>query len=176
MSNNQDLMHFYIRQKIYSLNDIAKFARVTTEFIQECERENLIQVTVMHGTVGYGHDTVRRLIRIRHLHRDLGLDLTAIDCILRMRRKIGDLKKQMNDMQRRMLAREQELTAEIQRLRRQLAQESVYSDSSGSRKRKAVQSVSVGRCGCQSALAGVLVKARRTGGCGGGVSAPGSLH
>ena len=79
---------------------------------------------MMHGTIGYGHDTVRRLIRIRHLHRDLGLDLTAIDCILRMRRKIGDLKKQMNDMQRRMLAREQELTAEIQRLRRQLALES----------------------------------------------------
>jgi DNA-binding transcriptional MerR regulator len=124
MSNNQDLMHSDIRQKIYSLNDIAKFARVTTEFIQECERENLIQITVMHGKIGYGPDTVRRLIRIRHLHRDLGLDLTAIDCILRMRRKIGDLKKQMNDMQRRMLAREQELTAEIQRLRRQLAQES----------------------------------------------------
>ena len=122
MSNNQYLMHSDIRQKIYSLNEIAKFARVTTEFIQDCERENLIQVTVMHGTIGYDPDTVRRLIRIRHLHRDLGLDLTAIDCILRMRRKIGNMQKQMHDMERRMLEREQELTAEIQRLRKQLAQ------------------------------------------------------
>jgi DNA-binding transcriptional MerR regulator len=123
MSNNQDSMHSDIRRRIYTLNEIAKFARVTTDFIQECERENLVQVTMMHGTTGYSHDTVRRVIRIRHLHRDLGLDLTAIDCILRMRRKIGHLQKQMDEMERRMLAREKELTAEIQRLRKQLAQE-----------------------------------------------------
>jgi len=123
MSDKQDPRHSDIRQKIYSLNEITKFARVTTEFIQECERENLIQATMMHGTVGYGHNTVRRLIRIRHLHRDLGLDLTAIDCILRMRRKIGNMQKQMHDMERRMLAREQELMTEIQRLRKRLAQE-----------------------------------------------------
>ena len=122
MPENQNSMHSDVRQKIYSLNEIAKFARVTTDFIQECERENLIQVTVMRDTVGYGHDAVRRLIRIRHLHRDLGLDLTAIDCILRMRRKIGNLQKQMQDIEMRMLEREQELTAEIQRLRKQLAQ------------------------------------------------------
>jgi DNA-binding transcriptional MerR regulator len=124
MSDKQDSMHSDIRQKIYSLNEIAKYARVTTEFIRECERENLIQVTVMHGNIGYGHDTVRRLIRIRHLHRDLGLDLTGIDCVLRMRRKIGNLKKQINDIERRMIEREKELTAEIQRLRKQLSQES----------------------------------------------------
>ena len=123
MPENQNSMRSDIRQKIYSLNEIAKFARVTTEFIQECERENLIQVTMMHGTVGYGHDTVRRLVRIRHLHRDLGLDLMAIDCILRMRRRIGKLQKQMLDRERQMLEREQELMAEIQRLRKRLAQE-----------------------------------------------------
>ena len=123
MPENQNSMRSDFRQKIYSRSEIAKYARVTTEFIRECERENLIQVTVMHGTSGYGPDTVRRLIRIRHLHRDLGLDLTAIDCILRMRRKIGNLQKQMNDMERRMIEREQELTAEIQRLRKRLALE-----------------------------------------------------
>ena len=126
MSNKQDSMHSDIRQRIYTLNEIAKFARVTTDFIQECERENLIQLAMVRGTKGYGHDTVRKLIRIRHLHRDLGLDLTAIDCILRMRRKIENLQKQMHDMERRMLAREQELMTEIQRLRKQLAQESEW--------------------------------------------------
>ena len=124
MPDNQNSLRSDIRRKIYSLNEVAKFARVTTEFIKECERENLIQVTVLHGNMGYGHDTVRRLVRIRHLHRDLGLDLTAIDCILRMRRKIGNMQKQMHDMERRMLEREQELTAEIQRLRKQLALDS----------------------------------------------------
>ena len=113
-----------IRHKIYSLTEIATYARVTTEFIQECERENLIQVDVVRGAIGYSHDTVRRLIRIRHLHRDLGLDLTAIDCILRMRRRVVHLQQQLYDMERRMAVREQELTAEIQRLRKQLALDS----------------------------------------------------
>jgi DNA-binding transcriptional MerR regulator len=123
MPDNQNSMPSDLRRKVYSLNEIAKFARVTTEFIEECERENLIQVTVMHGTIGYGRDTVRRLIRIRHLHRDLGLDLTAIDFILRLRRKIGYLQRQMRDMEQRMLEREQELTTEIHRLQKRLAQE-----------------------------------------------------
>ncbi len=126
MSDKQDSMQSDINQKLYSLTEIAKYARVTTEFIQECERENLVQVTVVHGAIGYSQDTVRRLIRIRHLHRDLGLDLTAIDCILRMRRQIWHLQKQMHDMERRMVAREQELTAEIQRLRKLLALDSKW--------------------------------------------------
>jgi DNA-binding transcriptional MerR regulator len=102
---------------------MAEIARVSIAFIRECERENLIQLTIVHGTKGYGHETVRRLIRIRHLQRDLGLDLTAIDCILRMRRQIVNLQKQMRDMERRMLSREQEMTTEVQRLRKQLAQD-----------------------------------------------------
>jgi DNA-binding transcriptional MerR regulator len=119
MSENQ----VKARQKIYALNEMAKIARVTTEFIRECERENLIQVTIVQDKKGYGYETVRRLIRIRHLQRDLGLDLTAIDCILRMRRRIEDLQKQMRDMEERMLVREQEMMAEVQRLREQLAQD-----------------------------------------------------
>lgn len=123
MSDKQKFMPSDIRQKIYTLNEVVKFARVSAKFIQACERENLIQLTMVRGAKGYGHDTIRKLIRIRHLHRDLGLDLTAIDCILRMRRRIGHLQKQMHDMEQGMLAREQELLAEIQRLRKQLAQE-----------------------------------------------------
>ncbi len=126
MSEKQDSMPSDVRQKIYSLAELAKYARVTAKFVQECERENLIQVTIVHGTIGYSQDTVRRLIRIRHLHRDLGLDLTAIDCILRMRRRIVHLQEQMHDMERRMIAREQELTAEIQRLRKLLALDSKW--------------------------------------------------
>jgi DNA-binding transcriptional MerR regulator len=93
------------------------------EFIQECERENLIQITAVGGSKGYGYNTVRRLIRIRHLHRDLGLGLTAIDCLLRMRRQIGNLQKRMRDMEQQMFEREQELMDEIQRLRKQIARD-----------------------------------------------------
>jgi DNA-binding transcriptional MerR regulator len=93
------------------------------KFIQECERENLIQVTAVCGSEGYDDNTDRRLIRIRHLHRDLGLDLTAIDYLLRMRRQIGSLQKRIHEMEQQMLVRDQELMDEIQRLRKQIAQD-----------------------------------------------------
>ena len=124
MSEKQDTMQSEVQLRIYSLGETAKYARVTTDFILECERENLIEVTAVRGAIGYSQETVRRVIRIRHLHRDLGLDLTAIDCILRMRRRIVHLQEQIHDMERRMIARELELTAEIQRLRKQLALDS----------------------------------------------------
>jgi DNA-binding transcriptional MerR regulator len=112
-----------IQGKIYSLSAAARSARVTAEFIHECVSENLIQVTMLHGAKGYDHDAVRRLIRIRHLHRDLGLDLTAIDYILKMRRQISNLQKQLRDSEHRMRQREHELLQEIQRLRKRLVHE-----------------------------------------------------
>ena len=123
MSDNQNPVHSETRQKVYSLNATAKLARISVEFIRECEREDLIQVTSARGSEGYDYNTVRRLIRIRHLHRDLGLVLTAIDYLLRMRRQIESLQKRIHDMEQQMLAREKELIDEIQRLRRQLAQD-----------------------------------------------------
>jgi DNA-binding transcriptional MerR regulator len=123
MSDNQHSMRSETRHKVYSLNATAKLARVSVEFIQECEREDLIEVTAVGGSEGYDYNTVRRLIRIRHLHRDLGFDLTAIDYLLRMRRQIGTLHNQMHTMEQRMLEREKELMDEIQRLRTQMAQD-----------------------------------------------------
>ena len=111
------------REKIHSLTSTAQIARVTIEFVGECERENLIHATIVHGQKGYNYEALRRLIRIRHLHQDLGLDLNAVDCILRMRRQIAMLQQQLNDMEARMLQREQELVNEIQNLRKRLAQE-----------------------------------------------------
>jgi len=124
MSNKQDSLRFDVQQKIYSLSEIAEYARVSIEFIEECERENLIRVSTVRSELGYSHDTVRRLIRIRHLHRDLGLDLSAIDCLLRMRRQVTDLQRRLGDMEEQMSVRERELMDEIQRLRRKLAHNS----------------------------------------------------
>jgi hypothetical protein len=59
MSSYREIFDADARQKLYSINQIAKFARVTREFIQECERGNLIQVTRVQGTEDYGQDTVR---------------------------------------------------------------------------------------------------------------------
>lgn len=109
------------REVVYSLAETAKLARVTTEFIYECERENLVHPTTAQGNKGYGHEAIRRLIRIRHLHRDLGLDLMAVDCILRMRKQIATLQQHLNEKEQRMRQREQELLQEIQNLKKRIA-------------------------------------------------------
>jgi DNA-binding transcriptional MerR regulator len=109
------------REVFYSLTETAKLARVTTEFICECERENLVYATMAQNKKGYGQEAIRRLIRIRHLHQDLGLDLMAVDCILRMRKQIVALQQQLNETEQRMRQREQELLQEIQNLKKRIA-------------------------------------------------------
>jgi DNA-binding transcriptional MerR regulator len=126
MSDEQLSSRSGMQGKIYSLGDAAKLAHVTAEFIQKCVAKNLIQVTMLHGTKGYDNDAVRRLIRIRHLHTDLGLDFTAIDYILKMRRQIKTLGRQVDDLERRLRQREQELLRENQLLRKRLAHETEW--------------------------------------------------
>ena len=111
----------HTRETVYSLTETAKLARVTTEFICECERENLVHATMVQDKKGFGHEAIRRLIRIRHLNQDLGLDLMAVDCILRMRKQIAALQQQLDETEQRMRQREKELLQEIQILQKRIA-------------------------------------------------------
>ena len=121
MSANHQSMSPDAGQEHYSLSTAAKMARVTVEFIQTCEREDLIRATAVGNASVYAYNMVCRLIRIRHLHRDLGFDLSAIDCLLRMRRQVTNLQRRLGEMEQQMSVRERELMDEIQCLRRKLA-------------------------------------------------------
>jgi len=109
------------REKVYTVTTAARIVRVPVEFVDECERENLIQPAIVHGQKVYDDETVRRLIRIRHLTRDLGFDFNAVDCVLHMRRQILSLQKERKEMEERMFQREQELLNEIENLRKRIA-------------------------------------------------------
>ena len=112
---------------LYPMHVAAQFARVSEAFIEACEREELIRSRIMiHGKKGYGHQEIHLLIRIRCLHEDLGLDLAAIDCILRMRQQLITLRQEMAAMEQRRRQRENVLRAEIQELRRRLARQSEW--------------------------------------------------
>ena len=63
---------------------------------------------------------ITQIARIRRLHEDLGLDLGAVEIVLHMRRRITDLLKRMEDMEKRLAVRERELLQDIQDLRRRL--------------------------------------------------------
>lgn len=102
---------------------VARMARVSEEFILQCERENLVSSRIMlHGMKGFCSADVCKLKLIRHLHEDMGLDLEAVDFVLRYRQRLKSIKRQLDEMEQRMCQREQEQEAEILTLRRRLAQ------------------------------------------------------
>ncbi len=103
----------------------ARLARVSLEFIHRCERQALLgPPIVVRGKTGFPLESVHRLKRIRHLHVDLGLELEAVDFILRMRQQMSRLQNSLAGMEQRLRRREQELLAEIQELRQRLGRES----------------------------------------------------
>jgi hypothetical protein len=57
------------------------------------------------------------------LKEDLGLDLDAVAIVLRMRERMFELFRELEEMERAMVAREYQLLTEIQRLRRRIAEE-----------------------------------------------------
>jgi hypothetical protein len=65
---------------------------------------------------------VYKLKRIRHLHEDMGLDLEAVDFVLRYRNQIRTLQRRLDEMEKCMRQKEQEHLNEIVALRQRLAQ------------------------------------------------------
>ncbi len=101
-----------------------QLARASIELLKWCERERLIQAQVMvGGERGYSVEDIRRLAHIRSLQEDLGLNLDAVAIVFRMRERMFELFRELEEMERAMMAREYQLLAEIQRLRRRLAEE-----------------------------------------------------
>lgn len=105
----------------YSL--VAQLARVSTEFILHCEREELVKGRIMlHGAKGLCFEDVSKLKLIRYLHEDMGLDLGAVDFVLRYRERLKMMQRQIDEMERRLRQEEQEHQAEVVALCRHLQQ------------------------------------------------------
>ena len=101
----------------------ARLARVSEDFIHQCEREELVTSRIMlHGKKGLCFADVCKLKRIRHLHEDMGLNLEAVDFVLRYRSRIKTMQRLLDEMEQRMRQKEQEHLTEILALRRRLAQ------------------------------------------------------
>ncbi len=107
----------------YEYRLVARMTRVSEEFILRCEHEELITAHKMHdGAKGLSTADVGKLKLIRHLHEDLGLDLEAIDFVLRYRERVKVLERQLEEMQQLLHQKEQEHQAEVLDLCRRLAQ------------------------------------------------------
>lgn len=99
----------------------AQLARVSVEFLDRCEAEELVQPRRLAGVEGgYTADDIERLSQIRRLHVMLGLDLDAVDVVLHLREQVLALLARLEDLEARFARREQELMDEISDLRHRL--------------------------------------------------------
>lgn len=100
----------------------ARLARVRVSFIRKCEREELLTSRIMlHGKRGLCSSDVCKLKRIRHLHEDMGLDLEAVDFVLRYQDCIKIMKNRLDEMERHRQQMEQEYRKEMMTLRQRLS-------------------------------------------------------
>lgn len=99
---------------------VARIARVSEAFILKCEKENLVTTfKMLHGGKGLCFADVCKLKMIRHLYEDMGLDLEAIDFVLRYQRQIKILNHKLNGMKEHIRQMEKKHQTEILSLRRQ---------------------------------------------------------
>jgi hypothetical protein len=107
----------------FELGTAAKLARVSENFIYRCDREGLVEARVMlHGKQGLCFADVCKLKLVRHLHDDMGLELEAVDLVLRYRNRIRAMQRRLADMEQQMRQKEQAHQVEILALSRRLAQ------------------------------------------------------
>jgi|UniRef100_A0A7C3ZA82 DNA-binding transcriptional MerR regulator len=104
---------------IFTRTVAAQLARVPLDFLELLESEGLIQPRDLpEGESGYTPEDIGQLARIRRLHETLGLDLPAVEVVLRLREQVLLLLAQMQEMESRFTRREQELLQELNDWRR----------------------------------------------------------
>ena len=81
------------------------------------------------GGVGYSLRDVRLLIRVREWRETLGLDLAGIEVALHLRQQILALQEELAQLEAEMARQVAALNAEIQRLRRLLAEDGQWRDA-----------------------------------------------
>lgn len=111
------------REVHFEFKTAAFLASVSTQFVHQCEQEDLITSCIMiHGKKGLYFADVQKLKIIRHLHEDMGLALDAVDLVLRYRKRIKSMQFQLDEMKRHMRAKKCKYEAELLVLHRRLAQ------------------------------------------------------
>lgn len=106
----------------FAYETAAFLASVSTQFLHQCEDEDLITCRLMvHGQKGLCFKDVQKLKLIRHLHEDMGMALDEIDFLLRYRYRIKAMQCQLEKMNQQMIDQKKTYEAEIQSLRQRLA-------------------------------------------------------
>jgi MerR family transcriptional regulator, heat shock protein HspR len=115
----RDPINQYKAPLLFTRTVAAQLARVSLDFLELLEAEDLIRPRQLEGgETGYAPEDIGRLSRMRRLHETLGLDLASLEVVLHLRERLVSVLAQMEDLEARFARREQELLLELNELRR----------------------------------------------------------
>lgn len=86
------------RQPLYMISVVAELLNVHPQTLRLYERDGLIRPKRSRRQRLYSEEDIERLSFIIELTRDLGVNKAGVDIILRMRRKMIALQREMESM------------------------------------------------------------------------------
>ena len=84
---------------LYMIGVVAEMLGVHPQTLRFYEKKGLLRPNRTEGrTRMYSADDVEELARLLRLTRDLGVNLAGVEIIIRMRRRMVDMQKQIEDL------------------------------------------------------------------------------
>ena len=84
---------------LYMIGVVAEMLKVHPQTLRFYEKKGLLSPNRTEGrTRMYSEEDVEELARLIRLTRDLGVNLAGVEIILKMRRRMTDMQKQIEDL------------------------------------------------------------------------------
>src|SRR3989440_5517533 len=84
---------------LYMIGVVAEMLKVHPQTLRFYEKKGLLRPSRTVGrTRMYSAEDVEELARLLHLTRDLGVNLAGVEIIIKMRRRMIDMQKQIEDL------------------------------------------------------------------------------
>jgi len=88
-----------VSELYFNLKLISNKVGLSSDIILECLEEGLISPCKEENEPLFDQDTVKKLIKIKRIKEDLGVNLAGIDIILRLCERIEQLNKRINELE-----------------------------------------------------------------------------
>ena len=113
---------------LYMIGVVADMLKVHPQTLRFYEKKGLLRPSRSVGrTRMYSQEDVEDLARLLRLTRDLGVNLAGVEIILKMRRRMVDMQKQIQDL----VTYVHETGSEVERVEARESRESLVKAASG---------------------------------------------
>jgi MerR family transcriptional regulator/heat shock protein HspR len=113
---------------LYMIGVVAEMLEVHPQTLRFYEKKGLLRPSRSVGrTRMYSQEDVEELGRLLRLTRDMGVNLAGVEVILKMRRRMVDMQKQIQDL----VAHVREMGGDVESVARRESRESLVKAATG---------------------------------------------